>query len=129
MTDEGKPRRSVLLLEDDTPMAELIVRGLEGEFHVERASSAEEAEMLLATENYHVLLCDHMMPGAQQGLDFLVAAQQRFPQAKRILMTGYMNPDLISRSIAVAGLSACLMKPVKMDELRRLLHQTLGLDV
>ena len=126
MTTEGQPRVSVLLVEDDTPMADLIVRSLEDEFQIERAASAEEAAMLLGTGSFEVLLCDHMMPGAQQGLDFLVDAQKRCPQSRRILMTGYMNPDLISRSIAVAGLSACLMKPIRMDDLRRVLHQTLG---
>jgi hypothetical protein len=49
-----------------------------------------------------------------------------YPKARRILLTGYINPDLISRSVQLAGLSACLMKPIDMSELRRVLHETLG---
>jgi len=127
MMSESKPRKSVLLLEDDTSMAELIISGLENEFVVERAASAEEAHLLIAARPFDVLLCDHMMPGVQQGLDFLVQARERYPAARRVLLTGYMNPDLISRSIAVAELSACLMKPIQLVELRRTLHQILGL--
>lgn len=121
---ESPPARPVvLLLEDDNALAEVVVLTLSDEFEIERAASAEEARMLLASREFDVLLCDHMMPGGQQGLDFLVDAMTQFPKPRRILLTGYMNPDLISRSVAVAGLTACLMKPVRMDDVRMALRQ------
>jgi len=115
MTAEGRQRPSVLLLEDDTPLAE-------------RAASAEEARMLLGARPFDILLCDHMMPGKQQGLEFLVEAMERHPKSRRLLMTGYINPDMITRSITVAGLSACIMKPFDMRQLRRQLHESIGMD-
>lgn len=129
MTTEKKPRPSVLLVEDDTPFAEMVINSLSSEFEFERAANAEEGNLLLATQSFEILLCDHMMPGGQQGLDFLVAAMGRYPRARRILLTGYINPELITRSISVAGLSACLMKPVKMTDLKRIMHEVLGMDV
>ncbi|HYC70566.1 MAG TPA: response regulator [Opitutaceae bacterium] len=120
------PRPAILLLEDDTPLAGLIMAALENEFDVERAANVEEAVLLLGTRTFDLLVCDHMMPGKKQGLDFLVEAQERFPAAKRVLMTGYMNPDLISRSMAVAGLSACIMKPLRMDDLKTQLRKVLA---
>lgn len=126
MAETVSSKPSVLLLEDDTPLAELILAALANDFEVERAANVEEAAMLLGSRPFDLLVCDHLMPGKKQGLDFLVEAQERFPRAKRILMTGYMNPDLISRSVAVAGLTACLMKPLKMDELRTQLKKVLG---
>lgn len=56
------------------------------------------------------------MPG-ENGLDFLMRARKHFPQTKRILITGYMNPDLISRAEALAGLNACMVKPVSRKQL------------
>ena len=123
MATESKPRPSVLLLEDDTHLAEMIQLSLGGEFEIDRAANAEEAKGLLGARTFDVLLCDHMMPGAQQGLEFLVEAMQYQPKARRILMTGYINPDLIARSITVAGLAACMIKPFEMSELRRQLQQ------
>ena len=41
-------------------------------------------------------------------------------------MTGYMNPDLIARSISVARLSACLIKPIKVLDLRDEMFAALG---
>jgi len=128
MTAEGRPRPSVLLLEDDTPLADMIRLTLGDEFDIERAENAEEARLLLAARPFDVLLCDHMMPGKQQGLEFLVHAYEHHPKARRILMTGYINPDMLSRSVTVAGLTACLMKPFDMRELRRQLHESIGLD-
>jgi DNA-binding NtrC family response regulator len=128
MTAEGTQRPSVLLLEDDTPLADMILMTLADEFEIERAANAEEARMLLGARPFDILLCDHMMPGKQQGLEFLVEAMERHPKSRRILMTGYINPDMLSRSITVAGLSACIMKPFDMRQLRRQLHESIGMD-
>lgn len=103
MSSETRPRPSVLMLEDDTPLADMILMTLGDEFDIERAENAEEARLLLAARPFDVLLCDHMVPGKQQGLEFLVHAYEHQPKPRRILMTGYINPDMISRSITVAG--------------------------
>ena len=98
MAEASPSKPSILLLEDDNALAEMIATALGGEFEIERAANVEEAGLLLGSRPFQLLLCDHMMPGGKQGLDFLVEAQERFPKAKRILMTGYMNPDFLSRS-------------------------------
>jgi len=123
MATASTSRLSVLLLEDDAQLAEMIQLSLGDEFEIDRAANAEEAKGLLGARAFDVLLCDHMMPGAQQGLEFLVEAMQYQPKASRILMTGYINPDLITRSMMVAGLTACMIKPFEMSELRRQLQQ------
>jgi DNA-binding NarL/FixJ family response regulator len=78
---------------------------------VETAQSAQEAEMMMATRSYDVVVCDHLMPD-EVGVSFLVRARKQFPQVQRILLTGYINPELLSRSTSIAGLAGCLMKPV-----------------
>lgn len=125
-SDNQRSRPMVLLLEDDHQMANMIMGSLEQGFEFEHACNVEEAQLLLASRDYEVLLCDHLMPGDQQGLDFLVFAMAQHPQARRILMTGYMNPELLSRSVMVAGLSACIMKPVKMIDLERIMRESLS---
>lgn len=109
-------RPVVLLVDDEAEIRKVLELGLQEYFDVESASSANEAEMMLATRSYDVVVCDHLMPG-EEGLAFLARARANFPQVQRILLTGYMNPDLLSRSTSVAGLSGCLMKPVNTSEL------------
>lgn len=120
-----KPSRPTVLLVDDEPGLLAAMRpGLEPHFDLDCASSAEEAEMLLATRVYDVVVSDHLMPG-EEGLKFLLRVAQRHPGMRRILLTGYMNPELISRSVAVAQLAACLVKPVRSSDLAQTIRTAL----
>ncbi len=129
MSESAQRRPAVLLVEDDSDLAAAICLNLEGEFEVERATDAAEALMLLGTKKYDAILSDHMMPGKLQGLDFLVTASERAPETKRILMTGYMNPELLTRGVMLAKLSGVLLKPATMGQIRKALHDSLGLSV
>ena len=115
----------VLLVDDEPQLLGAMREGLGAEFAVETAGSAAEAEMLLGARRFAIVVCDHVMPG-ETGLDFLVRMRELHPRTKRILLTGYMNPELLSRSIAIAELSACLIKPVKAAELAAAVRQALA---
>lgn len=110
------PRPVVLLVDDEAAIRDVLELGLKDHFDVECARSANEAEIMMATRSYDVIVCDHLMPD-EEGLAFLTRARTQFPQVQRILMTGYINPDLLSRSTSIAGLSGCLMKPVSTPAL------------
>ncbi|GAB5561711.1 MAG: hypothetical protein SynsKO_33580 [Synoicihabitans sp.] len=116
MSESGKARPSVLVVDDEAPLLEIIQKQLQDEFRVETASSAEEADLHLGSASFDLVLADHMMPG-EAGLDFLMRVREHFPETKRILMTGYLNPELISRAQSLAGLSAYLIKPVSAEQL------------
>lgn len=126
MADATPSRPRLLLLEDEVPLAEATKANLAADYDVDWTASAKEALQMLDAGQYAAILSDHMLPDKQQGLDFLMAALQRQPAAKRILMTGYLNPDLLGRSVQVAQLSACLIKPVPMEKLRQELHRLLA---
>ena len=110
------PRPTVLLVDDEAPIREVLRLGLGDEFDVEEARSANEAELMMATKHYDVVVCDHMMP-EEEGLNFLMRARKLFPKTQRILMTGYINPELLSRSTELAGLAGCVMKPLNAVDL------------
>lgn len=129
MTAEPRRRPVVLFLEDEPQLTRAMCLNLENEFEMETAANADEALLLLGTRQFDALLCDHMLPGRMQGLEFLIEAMARQPQAKRILMTGYMNPDLLSRGVPLAELSALLLKPATVQQIRKALHDALGLSV
>jgi CheY-like chemotaxis protein len=115
--ERGDPRRPVVLLVDDeAEIRKVLTLGLASEFEVESAQSANEAEAMMATRAYDVIVCDHLMPG-EEGLNFLIRARRQFPKVQRILLTGYVNPELLSRSTELAGLASCLMKPIKVPDL------------
>jgi len=114
-----QPALPVVLLVDDEPLLlDSLGRELQGFCRLYTATSAADAEVKLAARHYDVIICDHMLPG-EQGLDFLGRVMELMPSTKRLLMTGYINPEFISRSTAIAGLSACLVKPLKASDLAR----------
>ena len=126
MSNESSPRPLLLILEDE-PQLTLIICDLLGDnFDIETAENVDEALHLLKTKTFDLLLSDHMLPGKKQGLDFLMEAMERQPNAKRILMTGYLNPELLSRGTTMAGLSAVLLKPVDSVRLREAIRIALN---
>ena len=106
----------VLLVDDEAQLLDSLGQELQETCKVFTASSAADADLRLAARRYDVIVCDHMLPG-EQGLDFLSRTMEMMPSTKRILMTGYTSPEFISRSIVIAGLSACLVKPVRASEI------------
>lgn len=106
----------VLLVDDEPLLLEALAEELKDSFKLFTATSASEADLRLVARRYDVIVCDHMLPG-EQGLDFLSRAMEMVPSTKRILMTGYTSPEFVSRSIAIAGLSACLVKPVRASDI------------
>ena len=62
------------------------------------------------------MVSDHLMPGGN-GMSFLVRAREEYPQMQRILVTGYMKPEMLIRSVNEAALFRYLLKPVTLAEL------------
>ena len=126
MSNESKPRPVLMILEDE-PQLTLIICDLLGEdFEIETAENVDQALRLLGQKKFDILLSDQMLPGKKQGLDFLMEAMEKQPEAKRILMTGYLNPELLSRGTTMAGLSAVLLKPVDSVRLKEALRMALN---
>ncbi|MBX3749100.1 MAG: response regulator [Opitutaceae bacterium] len=119
------PRPLVLVVDDEVEIRSALQLGLQDEFQVDCANSAAEAESMLALAGYDAILCDHLMPG-EDGLPFLIRMHGKYPHVHRIMMTSYINPEILSRSIPLAGLAACLTKPISLAELKRILHQVVG---
>ncbi|HEY1792884.1 MAG TPA: response regulator [Opitutaceae bacterium] len=116
---------SVLLVEDEPGLLMLFSTELKNDCRLFTASTAAEAENRLAARRYDVIVCDHMLPG-EQGLDFLARVMETMPSTKRILVTGYTSPEFVSRSVAIAGLSACLVKPVRGAEILKAIKEALA---
>ena len=124
-TSDSSRKPVVLLVDDEIEICNVLELGLKADCEVESARSAEEAELMLATRSYDVIVCDHLMP-EEEGIAFLSRAMTLFPNVRRILMTGYTNPELLARCTGLANLSTFLVKPVRASELMAAINQALG---
>lgn len=107
---------AVLIIDDEKPLLEAFAAALSGQFEVTTATSVREADFILHKQSFKVVIADHLMPGGN-GMSFLVRAREEYPHMQRVLVTGYMKPEMLMRSVNEAALFRYLLKPVEFDEL------------
>jgi response regulator RpfG family c-di-GMP phosphodiesterase len=108
---------SVLIVEDEAPVARTMRRWLEPCGHVVRhAASAEEALEEMSADSAAVAVCDVGLPG-KDGYWLTGELRERYPETAVVLATGAAEvPATISLR---KGVVAYLLKPFGRDELRR----------
>ena len=100
----------VLVVDDEVRSQEAIARALAEEARVLTVSSAEEARGVLERETVDVILCDQRMPGTT-GVEFLKLAREHWPDAMRIVISGYTDSDDIIAGVNEAGIHQYVVKP------------------
>jgi two-component system, response regulator PhcR len=113
---------SVLLIDDERPLLDVFTEALAPLYEITLATSVREAAGLMQKKTFKVIICDHLMPGGN-GLSFLVTARELFPNTQRVLVTGYMKPEMLLRSVNEAALFRYLLKPVSLPELIKTVHE------
>lgn len=114
-------KQPVLLVDDEQSLLDVLTAALEPSFEVTTAKSAREADFLLQKKTFKVVVSDHLMPGGN-GMNFLVRAREEFPHMQRVLVTGYMKPEMLLRSVNEAALFRYLLKPVSLGEIVRVVE-------
>ncbi len=127
-----KPRGTVLLVDDEEKLVRNLGRALRDEGHeVATATSADDAQRLLASRPFDVLVVDNRMP-ERTGLELIRDLSASVPEGERpqiLLMTAHAT---IENAIEAMRLGAFdyLQKPFEVEELmvavaRALEHQRL----
>ncbi|GAA3762903.1 FAD-dependent oxidoreductase [Micromonospora maritima] len=113
------PNPAILTVDDDPAVSRAVARDIRrrygDRYRVVRADSAEAAldalrELKLRGEQVAVLLADYRMP-QMNGIEFLEAAMDLFPTARRVLLTAYADTDAAIDAINVVDLDHYLLKP------------------
>jgi thioredoxin reductase (NADPH) len=115
----GQARSAIVTVDDDPGVSRAVARDLRrryGEEHrIIRAESAQQAldalrEMKLRGDLVAVLLADYRMP-QMNGIEFLEAAMDIYPGARRALLTAYADTEAAIEAINVVDLDYYLLKP------------------
>ena len=110
---------AILTVDDDPAVSRAVARDLRrnyGEhYRVVRAGSGTEAldalrELKLRGDRVALMLADYRMP-QMNGIQFLEAAMDLFPMARRVLLTAYADTDAAINAINVVDLDHYLLKP------------------
>ena len=116
-TSGAGERRTLLIVDDETMLLEMLARLFNERYRVYTAESGDVALALLqqgiAPE---VIIADQRMPG-MQGPEFLAQSRGFVPQAVRIILTGYTDVQDIIASINLGNVYRFITKPWNPEEL------------
>ena len=107
---------SVLVVDDDAPLARALARELRGNgYDATPVSGYDEALERLSEQSYDVVLTDLRM-GAKDGLDLILAIAESFPATRPILMSAYATARDSERAKEL-GAVRVLCKPFDTAEM------------
>ena len=110
---EGRPKRSLLLVDDEPKIISFMERVLRQEgYRIVSATRASEGFELLATNRIGVVLSDLRMPG-MDGIEFLSRVSRLHPETVRIAMSGYADMDMVTEAINRGAIYKFLTKPIE----------------
>lgn len=108
----NQARLKILVVDDERHAVELLERTLAQEFEVLGANSGEQGLALIESNpDVAVVISDQRMPGLS-GIDFLVKAAEKAPNAIRIIVSAFAEPDELLDAINSARVHRYVVKPV-----------------
>jgi len=122
-----KYRHSILIVDDEESILNAFRRILADEdYDVHTAGNGKEALETLraAREPFSLIISDQRMP-VMSGVQFLAASREIFPDAVRILLTGYADKEAIIDAVNKGGIHFYLTKPWREEELLAHIRQSL----
>ena len=106
---------SVLIVDDDDVIAELLTTALSFKYTVHALNSGIEALAILTERPFDCVLLDIEMPGLN-GIDTLKEIKHLYPQIPVIMITGYTDEVNASRAIQF-GATGFVKKPIEIKPL------------
>jgi thioredoxin reductase (NADPH) len=121
---ERETRPILLTVDDDPSVSRAVARDLRrrygAEYRILRADNGTDGldlirQVMLRGERIAAILADYRMP-RMNGIDFLEAAMDLVPEARRALLTAYADTDAAIAAINVVDVDHYLLKPWEPPE-------------
>jgi type II secretory ATPase GspE/PulE/Tfp pilus assembly ATPase PilB-like protein/DNA-binding response OmpR family regulator len=115
-TQAGRYR--ILLVDDEPNVLAALKRVFRQEnYEVICCPQPGEAQKLLGSESFHVIISDYMMPGMNGG-ELLRQARALQPDAIRIMLTGHADVNAVVGAMKTGAVYKFILKPWNDDDLR-----------
>lgn len=115
-------RHTLLIVDDEEGVRESLRHQFHRPYRVLTAEGGHQALEILGHEDVHLILSDQRMPG-MSGDEFLGHARRLFPDAIRMLFTGYADLSSVIRAVNDGNIYRYTLKPWDPDELAGTLGQ------
>ncbi|HSM26124.1 MAG TPA: diguanylate cyclase [Anaerolineaceae bacterium] len=115
-------KHTVLVIDDEEFILSSLYRLLRREFNVLIANTASEGLELMRHNEVHVVVSDQRMP-EMVGVEFFSIIQGEFPDAIRMLLTGYSDLESVIAAINTGNIYRYIVKPWNPDELLNIVRE------
>ena len=112
----SQTKHCLLIVDDEPNVCDSVHDLLRREFRVLKAHSAEEGYQLMQQEEVHIVMSDQRMPQIS-GVELLTKLKARYPQAVRMLFTGFADLESVIAAINQGHIFQFLRKPWQPEEL------------
>ena len=109
-------KRPILVVDDEPDMLNSLRGLLRYDFKVYTAGSGAEGVALLQQQEIHVVMTDQRMP-QMTGVDFLRQIKSEYPEAIRVIFTGYADLNAIIDAINLGNVYRYVSKPWEPEQL------------
>ena len=117
-----RPKHCLLIVDDEPNVCDSVHDLLRREFRVLKAHSAEEGYQIMQQEEVHIVMSDQRMPQIS-GVELLTKLKARYPQAIRMLFTGFADLESIIAAINQGHIFQFLRKPWQPEDLLSAVRQ------
>lgn len=117
-----KTKHCLLIIDDEPNVCDSVHDLLRREYRVLKAHSAQEGYRLMQEEEVHIVMSDQRMPQIT-GVELLTRLKSRYPQAVRMLFTGFADLESVIAAINQGHVFQFIRKPWQPEELLEAVRQ------
>jgi signal transduction histidine kinase len=115
-------RHTILVVDDEPYVVESVQHLLRLDYRVLGATSGQQGVEVMHREEVHVVMTDQRMPG-MTGVEFLHQVRGEYPDAIRIIVTGYADIQAVIDAINQGNVYRYVVKPWDPAELEAIVRE------
>lgn len=119
---DSRKRITILVIDDDPEILDLITMVLRREYIVVKATSGSEAMEIIQKNAPALVLTDQWM-GDVTGIEILAYLHEKHPEVGRVLITGFPDLQVVKDAINKGHVHRFITKPWEMDEMRSIVAE------
>lgn len=113
---------NLLIIDDELNILKALQRQFRRNYTIYTANSAAEGYALMTQTPIHVIISDQRMPG-MSGVEFFHQVRNEFPDAIRLLLTGYADIQSVIAAINDGNVFRYIAKPWNPEELDTIVRE------
>ncbi|MFY0625919.1 MAG: response regulator [Reichenbachiella sp.] len=115
-------KKKILYVDDEVANLNVFRIAFKRKYEIKTAESAEAGLEILENEKFQVLIADHRMPG-MSGVEMLAQVSEKYPDMIRIIISEYVNDEVIRSAIKSQNLDGSIGKPWDADKLIEMIEK------